>query len=101
MRMADVRIYRPAKTAMQSGRGKTHEWLLEFPPNAREEPDPLMGWAGSTDTLNQVRLFFPTKEEAIAFAEREGHSYTVIEGHSAKAPKPKSYSDNFRFDRVQ
>ncbi|HEY1719813.1 MAG TPA: ETC complex I subunit [Magnetospirillaceae bacterium] len=98
--MADVRIYRPAKTAMQSGRAKTNEWLLEFAPGAREEADPLMGWAGSGDTLNQVRLFFATKEEAIAFAEREGHSYTVVEERPAKAPKPKSYSDNFKFDRV-
>ena len=98
--MAEVRIYRPTKTAMQSGRAKTNEWLLEFAPGAREEADPLMGWAGSGDTLNQVRLFFATKDEAIAFAEREGHIYTVVEERSAKAPKPKSYSDNFKFDRV-
>ncbi len=99
--MAEVRIFRPTKTAMQSGRAKTHYWQVEFVPGAREEPDPLMGWAGSPDTLNQVRMRFATKEEAIAFAEREGYAYTVIEDRPAKAPRPKSYSDNFRFDRVQ
>ncbi len=99
--MADVRIFRPAKTPMQSGRAKTNEWLLEFTPLDREDPDPLMGWAGSRDTLNQVRLFFPTKEEAVAFAQREGHTYTVVDERPHTAPKPKSYSDNFKFDRVQ
>ncbi len=99
--MPEVRIFRPAKTAMQSGRAKTHAWLVEFVPGAREEPDPLMGWAGSPDTRNQVRISFASKEEAIAFAEREGYAYTVTDDHPRKPPKPKSYSDNFRFDRVE
>ena len=99
--MSDARIYRPAKTAMQSGRAKTKEWVLEFAPTEREEPDPLMGWAGSHDTRNQVRLFFATKDEAVAFAQREGYAYTVLDDQPTKPPKPKSYSDNFRFDRVE
>jgi hypothetical protein len=99
--MQEVRIFRPAKTAMQSGRAKTHQWVLEFAPGAREEPDPLMGWAGSPDTRNQVRISFATKDEAIAFAEREGYAYVVSDDRAAKAPRPKSYSDNFRFDRVE
>ena len=99
--MSEARIYRPARTAMQSGRAKTKEWVLEFAPADREEPDPLMGWVGSHDTRNQIHLFFVTKEEAIAFAEREGYSYTVTDDRPAKPPKPKSYSDNFRFDRVE
>ena len=99
--MPEARIYRPARTAMQSGRAKTHEWVLEFAPAEREDPDPLMGWNGSHDTRNQVRLSFPTKEEAIAFAQREGYAYTVADDRPQKAPRPKSYADNFRFDRVQ
>jgi len=99
--MAEVRIFRPAKTAMQSGRAKTNEWMLEFTPGDREEPDDLMGWLGSRDTLNQVRLHFATKEEAIAFAEREGYAYTVTDDRPSKPPRPKSYSDNFRYDRVE
>ena len=99
--MTEVRIFRPAKTAMQSGRAKTKQWTLEFVPGAREEPDPLMGWAGSPDTRNQVRLSFDTKDEAVAFAERNGYGYTVADDVPARKPKPKSYSDNFRFDRVE
>jgi len=99
--MQEVRIYRPAKTAMQSGRAKTKQWLLEFEPGAREEADPLMGWAGSADTRNQVRMFFATKDEAIAFAERAGYAYVVTDDAPPRRPKPKSYSDNFRFDRVE
>ena len=98
--MQEVRIYRPAKTAMQSGRAKTKQWLLEFGPGAREEPDPLMGWTSSGDMTSQVRLNFATKEEAIAYAGRNGLSYQVED--SKPAPREvKSYSDNFRFDRVE
>jgi hypothetical protein len=99
--MQEVRIYVPARTATQSGRAKTKQWMLEFVPGAREEPDPLMGWAGSADTLNQVRLFFETRDEAIAFAERAGYGYTVSDEPPPRRQKPKSYSDNFRFDRVE
>jgi hypothetical protein len=99
--MQEVRIFRPAKTAMQSGRAKTKQWMLEFAPGAREEPDPLMGWAGSPDTRNQVRMLFDTKDEAIAFAERAGYGYTVTDDAPPRRLKPKSYSDNFRFDRVE
>ncbi len=95
-----VRIYRPAKNAMQSGRANTRHWVLEFEPSDRKEPDPLMGWNGSRDTQSQVRIRFDSKEQAVAHAEREGYAYTVIEDKPVKAPKPKNYADNFRFDRV-
>jgi hypothetical protein len=98
--MALARILRPAKTAMQSGRAGTRKWVLEYEPATRREPDPLMGWASALDTLNQVRLHFDTLEEAISFAKRKGLDYTVIEPHG-RAPKAKSYADNFRYDRVR
>ncbi len=98
--MNEVRIFRPARTAMQSGRAKTREWVLEYAPGGRETPDALMGWAGAGDTHNQVRLFFDTKEEAVAFAEREGLTYQLIEDPAHRPPRPKSYADNFRFDKV-
>lgn len=98
--MPHVRIYRPAKNAMQSGRGNSRHWVVEFEPSDRKQPDPLMGWNGSRDTRAQVRLSFETKEEAVAFAEREGHSYVVSEERPVKAHKPKNYADNFRFDRI-
>ena len=69
-------------------------------PATRREPDPLMGWASARDTLNEVRLHFPTLDEAVAFADKRGLQYTVIEPH-ARVPKPKSYADNFRYDRIR
>jgi hypothetical protein len=94
--MVQVRIYRPTRNAMQSGKANSCRWLVEFPPSDRADPDPLMGWAGSRDTLAQLRLRFESKEEAIAFAERQGYGYQVIDEEPAKPPKPKNYADNFR-----
>ena len=93
-----VRIYKPAKTAMQSGQAKTKEWLLESEPTPKEI-DPLMGWTSSRDTMGQVRLYFASKEEAIAQAEKQGWQYTLDEPKS-RAIKPKAYADNFAFTRV-
>jgi NADH dehydrogenase ubiquinone Fe-S protein 4 len=98
--MAEARIYRPAKTAMQSGRRQTRKWVLEYEPATGRSRDPLMGWTSAADTLNEVRLLFETVEEAQAFADRQGLTYTVIEPH-AISEKPKSYADNFRYDRVR
>lgn len=97
-RAMNVRIYQPSKTAMQSGRAKTHRWMLDYEIETPRRPEPLMGWTSSGDTLNQVRLSFETKEEAIAFAEREGWSYTVQEA-AVRRVRPRNYADNFRTDR--
>jgi len=98
--MAQARIYRPTKTAMQSGRANTKKWLLEFEPASRRDPDPLMGWSSAQDTLNEVQLRFDTLDEAVAFAKKHGLDYTLIEPH-ARTLKSKSYADNFRYDRVR
>jgi NADH dehydrogenase ubiquinone Fe-S protein 4 len=98
--MALARIYLPAKTAMQSGRGQTRRWVLEYEPASRRDPDPLMGWSSARDTLNEVRLRFDTLDEAVAFARSHGLEYTLIESH-ARSLKAKSYADNFRYDRVR
>ncbi|HKF73011.1 MAG TPA: ETC complex I subunit [Stellaceae bacterium] len=96
--MARVRIYQPAKTAMQSGTAKTRAWVLEYEPATPREPDPLMGWASANDTLNEVYLRFDTLEAAVAFAKRRGLDYVVI-APKARTIRPKSYADNFRYDR--
>jgi hypothetical protein len=93
-----ARIYKPAKTAMQSGTAKTREWVLDYEPEQPREIEPLMGWTSSGDMRQQVRLNFDTAEEAIAYCERNGIAYQVSE------PKPPerrimSYSDNFAFKR--
>jgi hypothetical protein len=93
-----VRIYKPAKTAMQSGLRNTKEWVIEAEPS-RKEIDPLMGWTSSRDTMNQVVLRFDTKEEAIAYAQKEGWMYTVQEP-KMRAVHPKAYADNFAYTRI-
>jgi hypothetical protein len=90
-----ARIYQPAKNAMQSGRGKTGQWVLEYETVTPRVPDPLMGWTSSGDTLNQVRLKFDSVEEAAQFAAREGLEYSIQPGHERKI-RPRSYADNFR-----
>ncbi len=93
-----VRIYKPAKTAMQSGVGNTREWLIETEP-APKEIDPLMGWTSSRDTMKQVVLRFETKEEAIAYAQKQGWMYTIAEPKE-RAVRPKAYADNFAYTRI-
>ncbi len=96
----DVRIYRPAKTAMQSATGNTRRWVMEFEPTASKITDPLMGWTGSPDTMEQVMLRFASRDEAVAYAERHGLAYRVDEPREP-AVTPKSYAANFRHDRVR
>jgi len=99
--MTLARIYRPAKTAMQSGRaGRAKKWVLDYEPASRRDPDPLMGWSSALDTLNEVQLCFDTLDEAVAFATKHGLDYTLIEPQ-ARTAKTKSYADNFRYDRVR
>lgn len=93
--MARARIFRPAKSAMQSGLGATRRWVLEYEPETPREPDPLMGWSSARDTLNEVRLNFATLEEAKQFAEKHGVDYVVIAAPERRF-RPKSYADNFR-----
>ena len=93
--MTKARIYKPAKTAMQSGQVGTRRWVLGFEPAEKKAPDPLMGWAGSGDMKSQVRLKFPSREEAEAYAEKKGHDYVVREPKAARR-KYRAYADNFK-----
>ena len=93
-----ARIYRPAKTAMQSGQAKTKEWVLDYEPEEPRVVESLMGWTTSGDMKSQIRLRFATKDEAVAYAESHGIPYQVQE------PKPAprrglSYADNFAASR--
>lgn len=94
-----VRIYKPAKSAMQSGLGATHEWVLE--PNEAQgvSVDPLMGWSGSGNTAAQVRLTFPTRDDAVRYAEQSGLAYVVVEAPTHKSIR-RSYADNFKYGRI-
>ena len=95
-----ARIYRPAKTAMQSGKAKTHLWVLEFDQEQPRKIDPIMGYTSSGDMKQQLKLSFESQEEAEAYAQRNGIDYRVIQPKEATR-KAVSYSDNFRFNRTQ
>ncbi len=93
-----ARIYKPSKTAMQSGLGNTKDWALDFDPEEPRQVEPLMGWTSSSDMRQELRLRFATKEAAVAYCERHGIAYQLFD---AAAPKRRgmSYSDNFAFKR--
>ena len=93
-----ARIYRPAKTAMQSGQAKTKEWVLDYEPETPRTVEPLMGWTSSGDMKSQVQLRFATKEEAINYCERHGIAYQVHET-PLSARRGIAYADNFAFAR--
>lgn len=95
-----ARIYKPAKTAMQSGTAKTTVWVLEFAPAAAREVDPLMGWTSSGDTQSQVRLRFGSQEAAEAYARSKGIDYDVVQPKARKPViRPRGYGENFATDR--
>jgi ETC complex I subunit-like protein len=93
-----ARIYKPARTAMQSGAAKTKEWVLDYEPEQPRAVEPLMGWTSSGDMKQQLRLHFDTKEEAIAYCERNSIAYQVFETPPSRRQRI-SYSDNFAFTR--
>jgi len=94
-----ARIFKPAKTAMQSGRAKTAAWVLEFDAQTARTIDPLMGWTSAEDTRpGQVRLTFESKEDAISYATKHGLAHQVVEDRVSK-PVIKAYADNFSTNR--
>jgi hypothetical protein len=93
-----ARIYRPARNAMQSGKGKSNQWVLVHEQASPREIEPLMGYTSSGDMAQQIRLSFDTLEAAEAYAQKNGIPYTVQPAHEA-TPKRVSYPDNFRSDR--
>jgi len=91
--MKKAKIYKPSKTAMQSGTKKYNKWIIEY---ITEKPgiNPLMGWESSTDTLTEVKLEFSTKALAIEYAKKNKINFEIIESKVRKIIK-KSYADNF------
>lgn len=94
-----ARIYRPTRTAMQSGTAKTERWLLEYEPEQPRQIEPLMGWTSSGDMKSQLKLWFDSAEEAVAYATRNGIAYRIDRPHEAKR-RSMAYADNFKYSRV-
>ena len=90
-----ARIYRSPKSAMQSGRARTQDWVLQYEPLEPKRIDTLMGWSGSGDTRAQVRLAFPTAEAAVTYAEKQGWDHVVVPAPEITL-KLQAYADNFR-----
>jgi NADH dehydrogenase (ubiquinone) Fe-S protein 4 len=88
-----VKIYKPAKTAMQSGNRNSKKWRLEYD-TQNKGVNPLMGWESSKDTMSEVKLDFETKDQAIKFASKNNLDFYLVEPQKRKLIK-KSYADNF------
>ena len=92
-----ARIYRPTRNPMQSGTAKVR-WLLEYEAERPREIEPLMGWTASADTRQQVKLWFDTEEEAVAYVRREGIPFRVEQPNEATR-RTMAYADNFKYNR--
>ena len=95
-----IKIYQPSKTAMQSGRGRSKQWLAEYNYEIDYTKDKLMGLTSSSDTKNQIKLFFDTKEQAINWAKKNNYQFYGVEPQKRKI-KPKSYASNFDINRKE
>ena len=95
-----IKIYKPSKTAMQSGLGKTKKWLAEYIYDVDNVKDSLMGWNSSLDTQSQIKVFFETKEQAITSAKKNNYQF-YVEEPKIKRIKPKSYASNFDINRKE
>ena len=95
-----ARIYKPSRNTMQSGRGKTKTWVLEYENDSARTPEQLMGWVSSEDTNNQVKLRFDSEKDAIKFAKSKGLDYKVTAEQTRKT-KPRNYGDNFKYIPVE
>jgi len=98
--MANARIYSPSNNIMQSGKANAGRWVLEYEPTDAKRPDSLMGWSGSSDIHQQMKMRFATCDEAKAYAERAGIDAEVIPANESKTTL-RNYADRFAFDRVR
>ena len=91
--MKKAKIFKPTKTAMQSGLAKSDKWVIEY---IVDQPgiNPLMGWESSTDTFSELNLEFSSKDKAIEYAKKNKIEFEIVEENKRKVVK-KSYSDNF------
>ena len=96
----EARIYQPSKNALQSGQANCRKWVVEYEPEEAKRNEELMGWVGSGDMRGQLKLKFESKEGAIAYAERNGIPY-VMQEPKKRRQRPKSYADNFRYDKLR
>ncbi|MDB5692992.1 MAG: complex subunit [Alphaproteobacteria bacterium] len=90
-----ARIFQRSRNAMQSGKARADEWVLQFESRRPHSPDPLTGWSGGADTQSQVTIAFPTLEAAQAYADKYKIACHLVPPTEPKL-KLQSYADNFR-----
>ena len=90
-----AKIYKPSKTAMQSGRSKYNKWVLKFSDKKNQLKDTMMGWNGGSSTVSQIELKFSSKDEAVSYAKKNSIDYEILETSERKVIN-KSYADNFK-----
>lgn len=95
-----IKIYKPSKTAMQSGNGKSKKWLAEYISEVETSKDNLMGWNSSADTKSQIKIFFDTKDQAVEWAKNNDYQYFIEEPRKRKI-KIKSYASNFDINKKE
>jgi hypothetical protein len=93
--MATGRLFQREKNAMQSGKARAGDWILQFESQKPKRPDPLTGWSGGAETQEQVTLAFPTLEAAQAYAAKYNVAYHLVPPSERKL-RLQSYADNFR-----
>merc|ERR1711871_961506 len=87
---------------LQSAEKLSHIWMITWEHQERWM-NPLMGWTSSADPLSNVRLSFDSKEEAIAFADRNGWKYKVraaIKMQPAENFGKIKYAQNFLSNKI-
>ncbi len=95
-----ARIFQPARNVMQSGKGKSDLWILQFTRDTPRTTDPLMGWTSASGTSSQIKMRFSSKQDAVDYAKRQGLSYTVAAANPVQKRKHRYYADNFKFGRT-
>jgi ETC complex I subunit conserved region len=89
-----AKIYRPARNAMQSGKAKTKQWLLEFEPTSARSNYEVTGWVSSSDMDQEIQIAFETSEDAVRYAKSNNIEYTLLQPKEPKKAK-RSYASNF------
>ena len=95
-----ARIFQPTKTATQSGRAQTNSWVLRFERASAMLVEPVMGWTGGDDMDQEVRLTFPTREAAVAYAEANEIAYSLPKSQG-RVVRRRAYADNFAANRIE
>ncbi len=87
-------IFKPSKSAMQSGLKNSKKWCLTNKDINESFISSKYCWNGSSNPEKQIKLFFSDLDSAINFAKKNNYSFEVMEPNHKILIK-KSYAENF------